>query len=198
MKYLSLPLLALLLLGAGCATGSSVSSVVTNETPKIDTSVEEDNGMATYAMSGKVSIIFDAPVGWFVRQFDAGGASTVVIRESKDVDDQTTLSIHQPWPDEDEIQSSYEEWLVAQELSTSAVQKEIGSLIFDVWQESASSMTVYTAVLDQESPYYVLIQMPASHASITYAFLDSIVLFPTQDQLQGANRIPDSTVEDTR
>lgn len=196
MKYLIVP--ALFLLGVGCAGISPKPELVTQQTAQEPIPVQESIDMITYATSGKIQLLFDAPIGWFVRQADAGGASTVVIRESKDNDDQTTLSIRQPWPDDDGIQDSYEEWLSEEELSDSVRQKEIGSLTFDVWRLAAGSVTVYTVILDQEAPYYVLIEVPDGHASIAPLFLESIILFPTQAEIESANRIPDWTVEDSR
>ncbi len=88
-------LLGLVLLGAGCAQ-SSVNQEFFAEDSNAQERVqivEEEIDMTTYVMSSKVSVLFEAPTGWFVRQADAGSVSIVTIRETKSSEFQMTIKV---------------------------------------------------------------------------------------------------------
>lgn len=92
---ISTVLLTFVFLGAGCAQSSVNQEFFAEDSDSQEQVqiVEEEIDMTTYVMSSKVSVLFEAPTGWFVRQADAGPVSIVTIREAKSSEAQMTIKV---------------------------------------------------------------------------------------------------------
>lgn len=206
MRTIFLPILSVfLLVGAGCISSSQdVGQVPDGESVNKETvalTADEDTlSMTTYRTSGKSVIVFDAPTGWFVRQSDGGGFSSVTIRETKTAQVQASITIEQPWPDDDGHRATYDEWLVLRGL-TQAVDRQDATipLTFDAWSSAEGDAIVYTVVLDPQTPYYLRVVIPtALDQTIGQEILRSINPSATQIQQDVATPVSEWTLEDTR
>jgi hypothetical protein len=141
-------------------------------------------------------VLFAAPESWFVRQADAGGGSVITIQASKDDEEGMDILVANPWPT-DGVEVTYEQWLAKYSFTESLGSREIGDYTFSQYEAEVNgkALTAYTAVVDEERPIYIKIQVRTESSQITDV-LDSLVFFPSQEVQSSAQPMPEWTIAD--
>lgn len=185
--FISCLILSIVFLGAGCALESEHVSQPQFEAVT-DSTVE--TSPSNYAMSSGV-VMLTAPIGWSVRQLDAGGASVVEVYGEDPVSQWAYIIVSSPADLDSGEQVSYEAWLEQNGLSSLVGTQQIGGVTMDKFEllsQNNESELNFTAALDPSRPLYARVRVPASNAQAEQ-ILSSLVFFPTDEQQSSAQTI---------
>jgi small ligand-binding sensory domain FIST len=176
-------ILSFVLLGAGCVRNVVIEPIVV---PQQETEISP----TTYVMSSG-DVMLTLPIGWSVRQLDAGGASVVEAYGDDPAAQWTYIVVASPVDFDSGEALSYQAWLDQYELANPVGSREVGGVVMDSFElitESGENELSYTAVLDPDRPLFARVRVPASNIQATQ-ILDSIIFSPTDEQRASAQVI---------
>ena len=187
MKFLSLILSPLILLGAGCAI-TTPSSVV--DVTAVETSTPTPILTTSYVMSSDL-LMFSAPSDWSVVQRDGAGGSAIEIESPLGVLMVISVEIAETF---EGTTIAYQDWLASDfDFSDAGSTTIVGGYRFDVHEvvtDDQNGRWVLTSEIQGEDRrYFVDIWLPLDAQTSQQVILDSLKFNPNVEERSTAQVI---------